>query len=581
MTEDSPWKPCQKRQEILDASGHCLVLGGPGSGKTTLALKKALRHVSSGLLPGRSVLFLSFSRAAVARVTDAAKAELAGVDSKAFAIQTFHSFFWQILQSHGYLMGCPRDVSIIPSHEEAAMRGGIKEGEQGWDEWTERRAHLFRSEGKVCFDLFAPLTADLLRQCHRIRARYSQRYPLIIVDEAQDTSDAQWEVVQLLSQGSQVVCLADPDQMIYGHLKGVRPERVRLIRKALAPCEVDLGSENNRSPGTDIARLARDIYSRNVGARPYAGVTVAPFKFDKDSRDKAIRSSTARLRSIIQKETGAQPESIAILTSYGSGVATVSAALQQEKPITHQVLFDESFVLLCARALAYLLEPKEGVSEAKQVADLLDLCATAYSAKGKETHRKTAAKLRSYAIQLRAGKSPAYKCVGAARSLLAKLAGDPWSGVPRKDWVAAKNALRSSGDSLLQNMASGLDYVVAFARGQRINDALSDIWMSNGSYVGARGALDLALAQDQLIAGDETLSGLHVMNIHKAKGKQFDGVILLRLQYESPFVWRDEDAPHEQGRRLLHMALTRARKHVLIVNQIFPACPILKMHKLV
>jgi DNA helicase II / ATP-dependent DNA helicase PcrA len=260
---------------------------------------------------------------------------------------------------------------------------------------------------------------------------------------------------------------------------------------------------------------------------------------------------------------------------------SVKQDLQQEKPITHQVLFDESFVLLCARALAYLLEPKAGVSEDKQVADLLDLCATAYSAKGKETHRKSAAKLRSYAIQLRAGKSPAYKCVGAARSLLGKLAGDPWSGVPRKDWVTAKNALRSSGDSLLQNMASGLDYVVAFARGQRINDALSDIWMSNGSYVGARGALDSALAQDQLIAGDETLSGLHVMNIHKAKGKQFDGVILLRLQYESPFVWRDEAAPYEQGRRLLHMALTRARKHVLIVNQIFPACPILKMHKLV
>lgn len=581
MTEDLTWKACKKRQKILDAQSHCLVLGGPGSGKTTLALRKALRHLSGGLQPGRSVLFLSFSRAAVARVSDAARSELEGVDSKAFAIQTFHSFFWQVLQSHGYLLGCPKSLSIIPSHEEAAMRDGIKESDPGWNEWTEQRLQLFRSDGKVCFDLFAPLAADLLHQCHRIRERYSQRYPLIIVDEAQDTSDAQWKVVQLLSEKSQIICLADPDQMIYGHLSGVTPERVSIVRKALAPCEVDLGSENNRSPGTDIARLARDIYSRNVGSRPYSGVTVVPFKFDKSARDKAIRSSTARLRSIIEKETGKRPESIAILTSYGSGVATVSAALQQEKPISHQVLFDESFVLLCARALAYLLEPKQGDADSSQVADLLDLCATAYSAKGKDTHRKNAAKLRSYAIQLRTGKNPIYKPVKAARTLLTKLAEEPWSGMPRKDWTTAKNALRSSGDSLLQNMASGLDYVVAFARGQRINDSLSDIWMANGSYIGAREALDLALAQDQLIAGDEVLNGLHVMNIHKAKGKQFDGVILLRLQYESPFVWRDEKPPYEQGRRLLHMALTRARKHVLIVNQVYPSCPILKMHRLI
>lgn len=37
MTEDLAWNACSKRQLILDAPGHCLVLGGPGSGKTTLA----------------------------------------------------------------------------------------------------------------------------------------------------------------------------------------------------------------------------------------------------------------------------------------------------------------------------------------------------------------------------------------------------------------------------------------------------------------------------------------------------------------------------------------------------------------
>ena len=53
-----------------------LVTGGPGAGKTTIALLKARMRIEEGLLSGQSVLFLSFSRAAVARVVEASQAEV-------------------------------------------------------------------------------------------------------------------------------------------------------------------------------------------------------------------------------------------------------------------------------------------------------------------------------------------------------------------------------------------------------------------------------------------------------------------------------------------------------------------------
>lgn len=71
MSENEDLEICQLRQSLLDCSGHALVIGGPGSGKTTIALKKAVTRIASGMDDWQSVLFLSFSRAAVARVGEA------------------------------------------------------------------------------------------------------------------------------------------------------------------------------------------------------------------------------------------------------------------------------------------------------------------------------------------------------------------------------------------------------------------------------------------------------------------------------------------------------------------------------
>ena len=60
-------KLSEEAARALDQEGSILVLGGPGSGKTTLALLKAQQLIPT-LQPGQKTLFLSFSRAAVRQV---------------------------------------------------------------------------------------------------------------------------------------------------------------------------------------------------------------------------------------------------------------------------------------------------------------------------------------------------------------------------------------------------------------------------------------------------------------------------------------------------------------------------------
>src|SRR5689334_21476310 len=119
-----PFISCPDRDRILAATGHVLVSGGPGCGKTTVALRKALVRIGAGLEPGQKVLFLSFSRAAVARIVQAARHDLPRDSRSHLEIETFHSFCWQLVRGHGYLLGAPDPIRILLPHDERARRGG-------------------------------------------------------------------------------------------------------------------------------------------------------------------------------------------------------------------------------------------------------------------------------------------------------------------------------------------------------------------------------------------------------------------------------------------------------------------------
>ena len=67
----------ETRRAILDADGHLLIQGGPGSGKTTIALLKAGQTLAT-LEPEQQVVFLSFSRAAVRQIRDRVAEHLPG-----------------------------------------------------------------------------------------------------------------------------------------------------------------------------------------------------------------------------------------------------------------------------------------------------------------------------------------------------------------------------------------------------------------------------------------------------------------------------------------------------------------------
>lgn len=572
---------CAQRQRILDEGGAILVTGGPGSGKTTIALAKARLVIERGLSPGQSVLFLSFSRAAVARVAEASKTQLPSAMQGHLSIQTFHSFFWRILKAYGYLLGAPRSLRLLMPHDETAMRHQF---ENNGGDWNAERERLFRRSGMVAFDLFASKAHELLSRSTRLRDLFSSCYPLIVVDEAQDTAEDQWQCVRLLSAGTQMMCLADLDQQIYDFRPGVSSDRVTHIMAALQPLRVDLAGENHRSPNSEIVAFANDVLLDTPRGGAYRGVSRLNYRANREYRDRAIRQAIGIAIQSAKKAAQGDIESLAVLATWGRGVNVISRALTGDGTnlIPHRVMVDEASVLLSSRMVAFMLEPRRiAAEELLDLADGLELAATVFRARGGNTNLATAHRLATSATQCRSGSLPRANGVSFKfLDVLRKLRTYEFTGEPRRDWLDARGILRNAGANPFQAIAEDAEQLVAFQRGRRISAALSELWQTQGEYRNARGALDAAIAEDQLLSGGNDLRGIHVMTIHKSKGKEFDAAIIFDDPNSSPLLFTQEATPHPRCRKLARVGITRARHHVLMLCDAYTPTLLLRGHRL-
>lgn len=143
-------------------------------------------------------------------------------------VNTYHAFFWRVLKTHGYLVGLPRRLSLITPANEAialsAIRRGYKPDSKLSD--TERankhlaedkeRTRLSEQEGRISFGVFARYVSKLLLASNKVRNLITSAFPVIVLDEFQDTTADQWSVVKALGTGSTLIALADPEQRIHG-----------------------------------------------------------------------------------------------------------------------------------------------------------------------------------------------------------------------------------------------------------------------------------------------------------------------------------------------------------------------------
>jgi len=362
---------CVKRQGILDSQNHLLVLGGPGCGKTTIALVKAATELSRGTVAsGQKILFLSFARATIARAVQDIKCLIPDGQRQSLEISTYHGFEWRLIQSFGYLLTGHRRLRLLPPPEEANRMAGIPTANR-----FESLRELLQTEQLLGFDLFAGFAADLLEKSSRLLKMVSDCYPTIIVDEFQDTDRDEWRTIKVLGTQSRVIALADPDQRIY-EFRGADPARIGELMNALHPEVFDFGYENHRSNGTDVTAFGNDLLSGANKTKVYNQVKISTYGYYHEVLIPIKYAICDSMKRLI--ETGNPNWSLGVLVSSNDFMLRVSNYLVSSsdkfKPIPHEVLIDPEGPSLAAVLIGGLLEGAQ-ILEALQTRLLFDLIA--------------------------------------------------------------------------------------------------------------------------------------------------------------------------------------------------------------
>ncbi|NLS08639.1 ATP-dependent helicase [Nesterenkonia sp. MY13] len=557
-------------QGALNYDCPVLVLGGPGSGKTTLSLLKA-QAMLPDLKPGQEVLFLSFSRAAVRQVEIRCRDILRSDERQQIAVRTYHAFAMEILRTHGKLLTGRSPRIIYPGQENLAK--AAFEGD--WESETERLAH---EEGRYVFSQFAAAAAQLVAGSTSIGSLLANKYPVVILDEFQDTDDSQWNLVKALSTRSKTVFMADPDQRIFDYDSRVDPERLNHLRAHLHPAEFDLSGENHRSPGGGILRYADAVLAN----RPLPDTQdVTTRSYWPNGFDSTVHAGVVWMFSSLRKKGITHP-SVVVLARTNSLVGKLSSILSNEhsfngrtlNPVDHDVLWDADLTAAAALAVASILE---WPSHSPEVAlgQTLDCIADYFEAKNatnaSKSARQTTERYRIAAERARKGESQrltSARALGAAceRSFIPQ-------GDPSSDWRSARDLLGTGND--LADLVTNAKFVRLFRATDEIGSRLAEAWDLDGSYGNAITPVRRALEAGRLQSDQRNPQGCVLMTIHKAKGKEFDGVLLVEGQYQGSFFREtDTSAQRTSARRLLRVGITRARHQVVILRPQQGAIPL-------
>lgn len=298
-----------QQKAITHETGPCLVLAGPGSGKTAVITHRTKYLLEEAGIHPEQILVITFTKAAAMEMKERFQTLMQGAYAPC-TFGTFHSVFFMILRNaYGYsgeqvlaeeqkrtiLKAIVQAMELEYEDEEELLQGLISEITTVKSEYMDLQHYysttcgeeefrsIFRSyedtlqrEHKLDFDDMLVYTYELLKERTDIRQMWQRRFQYILIDEFQDINRIQYEIIRLLAEPKRnLFIVGDDDQSIY-RFRGARPEIMLGFQKDYPEAEIILLNINYRSSREIVEGSLRMIennakrYQKKMeGSHPY------------------------------------------------------------------------------------------------------------------------------------------------------------------------------------------------------------------------------------------------------------------------------------------------------------------------
>lgn len=582
----------EQYEAVQHVEGPLLVLAGAGSGKTRTLTTRAAAMITEHHIKATNMMIVTFTTKAAKELVD--RLQSYNLDNIP-TVGTFHSLFYRMLQHadpfrwrHERLI---RDWQKEKMMKEIGRDIGIDERDFPYDEamqrisywkntltsladiaieneWDERVVQLYvqyeeRKRQLDVFDFDDMLYAcyDMLRTDEKRLRQYHERFHYFLIDEFQDINSVQYETMKLLASHTHHICaVGDDDQAIYA-FRGSDSSFIHQFQQDFPHTKIVKLTENYRSPHP-IVSLANSIISKSRKRIPKQmnaqtdSMHCPTFFFPYDEEEEATMIACDIEERLKQ---GVKPSDIAILCRTNASARAVFERLAQLRlPVTTD---GESFYN--RRIVRYLLSFFQLSMNPNDEQALADVIAVLFLKQTVINDLKVISILQDCSLVEALAKLDSIppfqqQKLRTIAPLFAKV-----KDMKPMDAIDFIEKEMGFGDFLKKRGNEGN----AIEKG---SDDVRDVKVVVRKFKTIPAFLS-HVERTKAYASTTCDDGIQLMTIHRSKGLEFPIVYiigavdgLLPHDYALEAYRNGDTAPLEEERRLLYVAITRAKERLFI-----------------
>ena len=581
-------------EAVAHNKGPCMVLAGPGSGKT-LTIAKIIEYlIMKHKVRPEEILVITFTKYAAWEMKNRTRS-ICGPSSYAVTFGTFHGIYYGILKwayrlNQSNLLSDEEKYRILreilpgidwdqePEADEekdylqelAIEIGNVKNNCMDIEEYepvkytTEKFRKLYRTYEetkkkyrKIDFEDMLIQCRDLFMKRPDILKKWQEKFQYILVDEFQDVNQAQYDVVRMLAAPQDnLFVVGDDDQSVYG-FRGAKPGIMKEFMKDYPKARQILLDVNYRSSGYIVKGALRVIGNNKIRFEKKIEAFRKP---DETVHVQEVKDPVQEAEYVLERireyrEKGVSYTEMAVLYRTNVDARAMSELMTEYQiPFVMKEHLNNIYEHFIALDMISYLRLSQGEYDRKYFLQIANRPNRYLTRESMKTGNVSYESLRRY-----------YRDKDWMVDRIDQLEWDMKMICDKTPYAAIQYIRKRMGyDEFLKEYAA-----YRKISSEDLFAVLEEIWQNSKGYGTIKEWFEHIESYGKMLKEQNKKNGekegVNLMTMHAAKGLEFDTVFVIEANEGScPYKKATADEEIEEERRLFYVAMTRAKRKLVI-----------------